>query len=410
MKFKIKFRRTTDDESSSSSSSSSSETVASIDHLLTCILLRLPMKSLVRFKLVSKHWHSLITDPHFCLRRNPNPNPAVGLFLHFSNFSVSPRFQYISFSPNKSVTKPPFRRLNFTAHGSRIGILQSCNGLLLCCSFRAVGNPKYYVYNPTVRRFSTLPELDKRGCVWTDKHAMSLAFDPSNSPHYKVICVRELRSSQHQFKIYSSERGPWRKCGEPFAASAGIDFGKGVYWNGSIHWLSNEHGDGNDPLCFDLESEMARVFPKPPSLEHGNRRSNYYFGESCGHLYYVEMFGERVDTDVYEMKRDYSEWFVKYKVDISCVVASYPEMVRREFDVAERDYYVCSVFSVVRGEREEDSFLVLQIPGRVVRYNLGYGSFETMHEFKGAEVEVMERSLRYWETNGFQHIESLCCI
>lgn len=235
---------------------------------------------------------------------------------------------------------------------------------------------------------------------------MSLAFDPLNSPHYKVICVREVQSGQHQFEIYSSERGPWRKCGEPFAVTAGMDFGKGVYWNGSVHWLSFEHGYDNDPLCFDLESETARVFLKPPSPEHGDRRSSYYFGESCGHLHYVEMFGERVGADVYEMKRDYSEWFVKYKVDISCVVASYPEMVRREY----RDYYVCSVFSVVRGEREEDSFLVLQIPGRVVRYSLCSGSFETLHEFEGAEVEVMECSLRYWQTNGFQHVESLCSV
>lgn len=236
---------------------------------------------------------------------------------------------------------------------------------------------------------------------------MNLAFDPAKSPHYKVVCVCKLESDQYQIELYSSERGPWRKCGQPFATAAHIDFTKGVYWNGAIHWFSNGHGDS---LYFNIENETAQVFSTPAIHDHWNLGTSFYFGESCDHLHFIETFGAQLQLDVYEMKRDYSEWFVKYKFDISCVVASFPEMVRDRYNPADWDYYAFSIFSVVRGEKEEDSFLVVHIPGRVVRYNLLYGTFETMHEFADAEIQVSEKSLRYWGTNGFQYIESLSCV
>ncbi|KAM1721011.1 hypothetical protein ACFX12_022597 [Malus domestica] len=45
--------------------SSPGEAVANSQDILTQILLRLPTKSLVRFKCVSTHWLSLISCPQF---------------------------------------------------------------------------------------------------------------------------------------------------------------------------------------------------------------------------------------------------------------------------------------------------------------------------------------------------------
>ena len=57
------------------------ETIAGNDDLLIEILLRLPIKALIKFKSVSKHWLFLISDPKFSRHRNPNPVSASGLFL-----------------------------------------------------------------------------------------------------------------------------------------------------------------------------------------------------------------------------------------------------------------------------------------------------------------------------------------
>ncbi|KAL0382273.1 UNVERIFIED_CONTAM: F-box protein [Sesamum calycinum] len=147
--------------------------------------------------------------------------------------------------------------------------------------------------------------------------------------------------------------------------------------------------------------------PMPPIPDGWDWRSNYYFGESCDHLHYIEIYGPQIQFNVYEMKRDYSAWFVKYQVDLSPVVAANPRMIRDNFEPTDWYYYALSVFGLVRGEQEEDSFLILQIPGKAIRYNIVWKTFEIVHEFEEAEVDD---SLRFPGVHGFQYIESLCCV
>ncbi|KAI3471005.1 hypothetical protein Pfo_027668 [Paulownia fortunei] len=433
MKPEIKVSKTADE------TQPSAQIVASIDGLLTEIFLRLPMKSLMRFKLVSKHFHSLISDPGFCLLRNPDPNPAVGLFFQCSNFNPNPAVglffqlsnfnpwcEYVPFSVNKS-TNPLLRKLNFTEDPSGIRILQSCNGLLLCCSFPARDHKRrYYVCNPTTNKFSTLPELDGEGGIWTRILGMSLAFDPAKSPHYKVVCVRglgiDLGEYGYQLEVYSSETGgPWRNCGEQHFTGQ-VNFEGGVYWNGSIHWLSDRSGDS---LYFNPDDHQMppKIMPNLPIPDGWCLTSNYYFGESCDHLHYTEIYGLQNPFSVYEMKRDYSEWFVKYQVDLSPVVDAYSSGMIQDnfsfFGIIQNtlvnfgkiqdnfDSTGLSISTMVRGEKEEDSFLVLKFQGKVIRYNLVDRTFETIDEFEDDEIETFSR---FPCKIGFQYIESLCCV
>ncbi|KAJ0444601.1 putative F-box domain-containing protein [Helianthus annuus] len=66
-------------------SKKSAEIISSNDDLLTEILVRLPVTSILRFKSVSKHWHSLLTHTHFTQRydnisKSPSPGPDVDLY------------------------------------------------------------------------------------------------------------------------------------------------------------------------------------------------------------------------------------------------------------------------------------------------------------------------------------------
>ncbi|CAA2968023.1 F-box At5g07610-like [Olea europaea subsp. europaea] len=351
MKIKIKLIRTAEQ-------ATSAQVVASID-LLTEILLRFPIKSLIRFKLVSKDWHYFITNPKFCHLRNPNPNPALGLLLPFPNFRISPLFEYVPFSV-QNPTNPPLRKLKFTKDSSRISILKSCNGLLLCSSLRALNhNLKYYVYNPTTKRFTTLPKPDQG----TGIRKKICASRSQLMPISKKGCIGMVRCT-------------------------GLVMGP----------LS---------LYFVIDEERLETLPMPPIPDGWEGRSNYYIGESCGHLNFIETFGPQIQFDVYEMKRDYSEWFVKYQVDLSPLVSAFPGMIRSYLNPTNWYYYALSIFCLIQGERYGDSFLVLQIPGKAIRYNLVHKTFEKLHDFEGAEVED---SLRFSWTNGFQHIESLCCV
>ncbi|KAK6121904.1 hypothetical protein DH2020_044354 [Rehmannia glutinosa] len=309
-------------------------------------------------------------------------------------------------------------KLEFNKRPSDIRIICSCNGLLLCSTTRDCNNlaRRYYVYNPTSNKFSTLPKLDgEEDWISSQICGMNLAFDPAKSPHYKVVCIRSWRY-MYQLEVYSSETGgPWRKCGEPFKAQ--VIFQTGVYWNGAIHWIMNgfrnslHFWDSRDSLYFNVDDEILRVMPLLPLPDASNWKSNYRFWESCDHLHYIiDIIRSSISFNVYEMRQDYSEWFIKYRVDLSPVVAAFPEMIRSNpinFYMDWRNRPIYALCSLVRGEKDEDSFLVLNIEGKAIRYNIVYQTFETIFEFVGAEVEGRERFLG---RIGYQYIESLCGV
>ncbi|XP_051122854.1 F-box protein At5g07610-like [Andrographis paniculata] len=385
--------------------SSSIQTVASIDHLLTLILLHLPIKSLTRFKLVSKHFHSLIAHPNFPLLLHPTPPPPTALLFPLP--TPSRQNQTFKFIPLSTPTPPPFKHLSFTNDPQGITITHSCNGLMLCRSFRGhTASHRHYIYNPTTKMFSKLPKLEPQPGLSSRILGMSLAFDPAKSPHYKVVSVRALvlesDSDELQFQIfvYSSENGPWRECGEPFAAQ--VHFETGVHWRGAIHWISPKHGQ--DSLYFnpDDHDPTVKILPLPPIPRQWDWRSNYYFDESGGHLHYIEVLGSMNRFNVYEMKNDYSEWFVKYEVDLSAVIAAHPRMIRDYCDPGDWYYYAYSVFL------HYDDFLVLKIPGKLIKYSVVDQTFEVLHEHDEDEEEKW--CLEHPNSNGFQYIESLYCV
>ncbi|GER29583.1 F-box family protein [Striga asiatica] len=371
--------------------SDSAQTVFSIDDLLIAIFLRLPIKALIQLKRVSKQWHRVITNPGFSIQRNPIPKPAAGLFLQSVHYLARLRIEYVPFTGLES------RKLKFIKYPLGIKILHSCNGLLLCSSFRGRDiNRKYYVHNPTTNKFVLLPKLELGGGIC----GMSLAFDPINSPHYKVICIRSESSiTGCQLEVYSSETGYWRNHGP--TPQVHVSFENGVYWNGAIHWTSDRNR--NDSLYFNVDNQLFGTMPIPP-IGWEQSVNRYYLGESCGHLHY---FNVSLRFKVYQMRRDYSEWFVKYEVDLSPLEMAYPSIKRNGGLCPIMVPLGFSILCLVRGEKEEGSFLVVQIPGKAVRYNLVCGTFDMLCEFAGVNSP---RSLRYSGNDGFQYVETLRCV
>ncbi|KAJ0099782.1 hypothetical protein Patl1_20711 [Pistacia atlantica] len=286
--------------------SSSVETVANNDDLLTEILHRLPIKSLLKF--------------------NPVPQPIAGLFMRGLG---SPEYYFINLGSSPSPA--PFKSLTFgnnPSSDSGITIEQSCNGLLLCsCIKGSAGRPDYYVYNPTTHQYTMLPPplVDSRNS------GFNLAFDPSKSPHYE----------------------------------------------GSIYWI-------NERLCFNIDEEKMQEMPLLPAVEGWGVRCFYYLGISRGHLHLIENYGPAL-FNVYEMENDCSGWFVKYRVDLRQVATTFPEMIRSQADPGGYNYYKISTICVVREENEDDSYLVVHLPGKC---DFGEGRYITGIEFA--------RFISYW--------------
>lgn len=154
------------------------------DDLLSEILLRLLVISLFLFKSVCKRWLSLISNPSFTRRQSLMPIYLILLLVLYFLQVVRVHMILCHLIPEYIPCKKSVLSTTFTS-GSKlhnVNILQSCNGLLLCCGGRKNRNDKFYVYNPSINLIKMLPRSPIRYVS-----ASRIAFDPTKSPHYKVI-------------------------------------------------------------------------------------------------------------------------------------------------------------------------------------------------------------------------------
>ncbi|XVF54910.1 hypothetical protein PTKIN_Ptkin05aG0218400 [Pterospermum kingtungense] len=394
------------------------EAIANNHDLLTQILVRLPVKSLLRFKSVSKGWYSLISDPAFSCQ--VFPDEVSGLILY--NYH---KLDFIRLTDKSISRAPTLTHLNHH-HPMRLRILrilQSCNGLLLCCGTFQLPHfhDAYCIYNPTMEEFVELPlPADDHHTIFLSSVAVSLAFDPTNSPHYKVVGVRVVGFLQdfdheptclvYQIEIYSSQTRSWRLSGNTFIAHKTTNFCGGVFWNGAIHWIDECNRDAS--LYFNVEEEKLQTVPMP-SVPAGWEEKPHiaYFGESRDHLHLIQQYEPYLTQfDVYEMKRDYSGWFVKYRVHLDAIRVAFPDDLNVHSDFSCYSYVI---FCVVRKANDEDSYMVLHIPGKVIEYNFSDGSFKTIFEFDPDHNDddggfPFQPTFKYQVA--YQYIPTLCCL
>ncbi|GKA36317.1 AT-hook motif nuclear-localized protein 28-like protein [Tanacetum coccineum] len=348
-------------------SSRSVELVISNNDLLTEILVRLPVVSLVLFKSVSKRWNSLIIDYAANLTLRRNLDPLFGLFLQKCSYSKgSHSYDFVSFD-----IRIPLLATSFTHVHGDVRILQSCNGLLLCHSTLS---GKFYAYNPSVTNmFKLIPEPDN---VTFNDFAISgglrMAFDPTKSPHYKVV-YGELMTGDHpldrwvQMHTYSSETGNWSLCGHHFPRLSFEFFGYGVYWNDAIYWTNHY---SYDIFKLDIMNEYP-VFTSlqtPLTLDlkvHFERR--LFESRGCLLLFCMQNNCSQHFT-IFEKSNVHSEWSVKYIVYLDDIIKPFPKR-RNEYP---------RVFCILLGEREEDCVLVMELDKQVVQYKMASKTVDTI--------------------------------
>lgn len=261
------------------------------DDVLMEILLCLPAKSLTRFKSVSKNWRSLISSDQ--LRRlhtlrHPKPPPSLLLTTSTSEFTY--------FHPYLKQLTP----YNFSVPNPII--LNSCNGLMLLKSDHV-----HYVYNPTTKQSRKLSLTTNNNHPYVV--GLSLAFDPSKSHHYKIVCLRAgenyapLSTCTYQIEVYCSESRAWKLCLAAFTFAVKVFFPHlGVHFcNNFIYWPSI----GAAPY-FDIAKNVIKYlsFPRMAIPEHEPCVSwSPHLQELNGHLYYcaVALYGSCESVQVWEM-------------------------------------------------------------------------------------------------------------
>ncbi|XP_043700430.1 F-box protein CPR1-like [Telopea speciosissima] len=233
------------------------------------ILSRLPVKSLFRFRCVSKDWSCLISDPFFIslhLNRSSEKNPSLCLTDGDRCFFTAP----IDGSSTATMVNIPFEELMDPAE-----IVGSCNGLL-CLVFS--NSWRIFFWNPAIREFKKLPDapiVSPRILMITNT-VLGFGYDPIND-EYKVVriiyvCVRSWKDSLifqcDDVSVFSLGTGKWKKLGNvPFGINS---MSSQAVVNGSIHWMATQkiNSELSDLIVsFDVRNEVFREIQLPNCVE-----------------------------------------------------------------------------------------------------------------------------------------------
>ncbi|CAN4120675.1 unnamed protein product [Withania somnifera] len=233
------------------------------------ILSRLPVKSVLKFKCVSKSWLSLISSSHFVKShlkissRNNNNFTNKNLLL-LSMYLPHTLYSCTLYSALHEKSISFINKLNFPWNPSNIiAGVSFCNGLFLICIGMYSNN--LYLWNPSTRKTKKLPfsGAEYSRCDVT----YGFGYDESNDD-YNVVEIYGVYGIHYVYganiKIYSLRENSWRKiekyCDALFCPDSG------VFLNGSLHW-GVAHNDGSciywDIVSLNLENEQFGKFSLP---------------------------------------------------------------------------------------------------------------------------------------------------
>ncbi|XP_057428243.1 F-box/kelch-repeat protein At3g23880-like [Lotus japonicus] len=244
------------------------------EDLITEILLRLPAKSLVRFKAVCKLWRSLISDPHFAtshferaarahrlLFTTPNGIRTMDLegSLNPDRISETIYYDFLSTHDDYDFLSTPIR-----IEGSFRGFL------LVNC------NESLYLWNPSIRVHKPIPSsslVDSTTNVFY--HLYGFGYDSSNDDYLLVqvpITDTSSPTDLSYVQFFSLRANMWKYTqGVDLPSLTTIELSAGLLFNEAIHWKAwNWNWVAGSVkyfiIAFDLMEKRLLEIPQPHGL------------------------------------------------------------------------------------------------------------------------------------------------
>ncbi|GKB26669.1 hypothetical protein Tco_0866070 [Tanacetum coccineum] len=192
-----------------------------------------------------------------------------------------------------------------------------------------------------------------------------------------------------------NESGNWTLCRERFTYFLFVHFDSAIYWNDALHWLETENRrlthyklnieDHEHPIITTIQISqdheqpiITTMLPMIISIRipHMLHLEGKLF-ESLGCLVLVrrDCIGSSKFT-IYQMRKGCSVWSSKYIVNTDDFMNPLPE-----------GWSIRSiVWSIVLGEREEDSFIIINLSAKVVQYNLILKTLREIYDMRSNEI------------------------
>ncbi len=277
------------------------------DDVVFDILARLPVKSLIRFRCVSKSWTFTITNPVFITThlnqarilslKNSNNNGYL-LYTRLPVELLSGK-ELCSAVRNSDRTLTQICKSEIPFSGCRI--IGYCNGLFCLGNHRVIN-----LWNPSIRKFKSfrlMPWLTRPH----NRFAVGIAYDSRNDDH-KIVRMVSFQgfigviALPAVAEVYTLSTDSWRRIMISVDSLSGyiddIDESPCVFFNGALHCLAKV-GDYKFILSFDINDESFREIMLPGN--YLNRSDRHFeqlvvFKGSLALIVFVE--GEDGERDI----------------------------------------------------------------------------------------------------------------
>ncbi|XP_059284952.1 F-box/kelch-repeat protein At3g23880-like [Lycium ferocissimum] len=231
------------------------------------LLIELPVKSLLRFRSVSKSWLALICSPkfiksHMSLSAKNNmdyTNHRVMLWIPQPEFNIKDcslkSLLYDESIIEESDLDYPMKRSSIY-----VFIEGSINGLICLVN----GEKENFLWNPSIRKYKKLPDFEINSRK-SEGFVYGLGYDEIYDD-YKVVRMFTMidRHDTQEVDIYSLKNDSWRRIDCPQNGARLISSGKFV--NGKLHWATTAglgFESGWNITSFDLADEKWRNVDRP---------------------------------------------------------------------------------------------------------------------------------------------------
>ncbi|XP_028801601.1 putative F-box protein At5g52610 [Neltuma alba] len=231
------------------------------------ILKRLPVKSLIRFQCVCKHWRDLIKNTSFIadhLQQSSHQKPYFLLKCNGSRSYSRWRLGLLDCGLQvRKVHRPPLINSSRDAR-----ILGSCNGLL-CVEINLYNNspPLFSLWNPATTAVRRVPRTRADGFQFDDS-VTGFGFSPILNDYKIVITYAEVYDAVNRVEVFSLNGGSWRVI--DIGNLKGVKlYSQTVTANGAVFWYGEKLGaeEGEDEVevivSFDIAKEVFALIPRP---------------------------------------------------------------------------------------------------------------------------------------------------
>ncbi|CAK8563510.1 unnamed protein product [Lathyrus sativus] len=278
--------------------------------MITEILLSLPVKSLIRFKCVSKQWFSLISDPNFAEN-------------HFQHTPHTRRIEFISndlqqttsidFEERLDLENGSVKRCNFLdpQAESHIQIVSSCRGLLFFHH-----SLSFCILNPCTKVHRQIPlapgEFETKLELCYFYYLYGFGYDHLRDDYLVVsMSFTPAEEDLSRLEYFSLKDNKWKEIENTFFhfTSDKIEPRVGSLYNEAIHWLAL-HSDSlmEVIVAFHLTERKLFEMPYPNGVEHKSDHCELWiYGEFLS-LWATDCENSRIEIWLMKEYNVHSSW------------------------------------------------------------------------------------------------------